>query len=231
MFMVRYPSLVTPGRLVYAEGAGSAEDPAPCEFVLPQTGSYLLYVNYTRVFGETGITLSPETSHPCLPGEWFALRNQSDQSAASFTLEGVAGVENQPGTETTYRIFLSPFSNLALAASEDRLRISVVAGGTPGGSVILRLVSASRPSEIPHMVPGFEQIKTGSLQVNLTEDGGLGGWKLAHETEYRIGGETLGGLGAGKQLVVFKEVNGFAPDPVFADVPVNSSAVVDGVYQ
>lgn len=228
--IARYPSLVTPGKLVYATGDGSTETPSVCEFVLPQTGSYLLFVNYIRAFEENGISLSFETSHPCIPGEWFTLRDQSDQSGISITLEGNEGSELAPGDEAKYRLFLSPLSNMAIGASENGLRVSIVGAGSPGGFVTLRLVSASRPAEIPHLVPGFETTKTGSLQVTLSGDGGEGGWKLYHETEYRNSGDVLTGLGVGKQLVTFKEVEGSAPEDVLVEVAMGETSLFEAEY-
>lgn len=228
MLRVRYQSPDTPGRLIYASGEGTSESPSLCNFTLPGSGSYFLYVSYLAGEDETDVKLQFFTK-PVNVDEWFPIRSATDNTIVEETLTAGTGDEAEK-----FRLVLAPETKLYIGPSEKELLVSIVAsmdGETEASGLLTVILSnAVRPEDVPYNTPGFNDIRYGSLQINFADDGDAGAWKFAHEEDdaYRDGGVTETGLGLGGHLIFFKEVGGVIPNAQY--IVVTEDTVEDVTY-
>lgn len=225
-FGVRYPSLESPGKLVYAQGAGDLEnDPYIAEIQLANSGYYFFYMIYNRVTGEGELDIRLDLYNPNLQ-DWFPMLNYDRED---YFTQHFIGIE---GDTKKYRFPFTPFfSEVVIAACETRARVKVGCDGSQlGGWCFLTLITAVCPTVAPHLVDGFTRIPVGSIKVNIEDD--LGGWKILHETEFRSSQESVADLGVGAHLITFDDVVGYTPpEDQFVSVIGNQITEISVAYE
>lgn len=230
-FGFRYPSLISPGKLVYGEGSGSAEDPYIAELNLPGTNFCVAYFKFLKVTGEGPVKISIDLYQPHFQ-DWFPLCFNDPETPAELVLAGEDDVVKN------YRIPLvitNPLQPLTIiSGNETKARLKLVCSGTKiGGWCVADVLSATYASIAPHITPGYINVPTGSLEVkNSGVD--VGGWKLLHETSFRafstlLNPVVVNGLGVGSHIITFEDVS-TPPGDQFVEVVANTVTEVTVSY-
>lgn len=219
-FGVRYPSMDSPGKFIYAKGGGVEDtDPYTAILRLANNNYYFFYVKFFRATGESGITVKADLHNPVLQ-DWFPLLSYDQENPQELNL---AGIENDI---KKYRIPFSPYySQVSMSPAEDLIKLMVSCDGTQaGGWAQVVVITSNSPTYLPHVTDGYTRIPVGSIKINIEDD--LGGWKILHEDTFRASQESALDLGVGAHLITFDEVGGKTP-PVDQFVDVTGGQVTE----
>lgn len=200
MIVTRYPSNVSPSKVIYGIGTGEElADPVICEFNLAMSGSYVLYVKYEGADDDNELNLSFEVKHAILD-EWYPVLDNTTGLELVRTFVTTGGVDY-------FRVpIVDPSSSLFISAAEKYLRVKAYAGAdTVEAGMVLNLLSAIRPTEAPYHVEGGARPNAGSLLINIAGGSGNATWKIYHDTEELDSGDTRNNLGVGNQLVTITD--------------------------
>lgn len=216
---VRYPSLQSKGKWVYAKGYGTTDDPCVLYFK-PRSSDLGLYANYKRNVSETGFEFRINF---LFDTEWYRLPNIFNQELLStWTAEGIVDVWKK------YRLFYPPCLPWDMPERADLCMIeSYVVSGDPNGEVIIVFVNNTYPDPQPHIVDGYTRVHLGSIKINTR---GIGHWKIYYDSDWRESGDIVSELGIGYHLITFEEVEGNRPDDIFVEVTENNLTELEVSY-
>jgi hypothetical protein len=216
MFIVRYPSNVSSGGIVYADPVDdvSGSDGVVCTINLSKSGQYVLYLKYKGNFENGNLSLTFETS-PSNLSEFYPILNPSNNTQYAILLP----VINSEDTQSFRRLFNDNSDILYIPPTEDVLRITLTHSAfdpTREGSVVLNVLNAIRPSEMPYLVKGTLTNNMQKLKVVVTGEGVTNGaWKLYKDNDWLESGQFRVNTSVGTQLISLSyEVDGIEEETV-----------------
>lgn len=223
--IVRYPSLQSRGKWVYAVGTGTKLDPCVA-FQSLDMSDVLLIIKYKKSATETKLHgyVDINIGHPIMGEDWYPVL-----SIFNAEIHGEWWALGETDVWKKYRLPYPLAFPLDLPEGRYYLKSSFYVDGTPNGEIVGGIYN-ERDQEIqPHITEAFMKAPPlGSLCI--TTVGNVGRWKIYHDVDWKNPGDVVSDLGLGHQLITFETVGGSKPDDIFVEVKENQTTEIEVSY-